>query len=504
MKKIDNKYFKRIFHIGLITLAAVFVSCENELDINNDPNNPTEVPFVTLLSAAEVNLAYTLGGDGTRMPASIVQHYSGHRGQPLNFGQYNITSGDTDGLWASLYDVLIDLRSIEDQTKISGDNLTLGISRVLQVYTFSVATDIFGDIPYTESLKGLANITPAYDKQETIYPALLIVLDQAIVNIKSNAGVNPGSADLIYGGNVTQWEAFANSLKLRLLNHLSKRNPTQALTFLQTNPLLITRSTTTTTNNAQVKFTDIATGANPIYQFDVLSGRKDQAVCSTLVDNMKALSDPRLTLYFLPVKNNGSGLKGQYLGNLPGQDLDDSGENLFSRVGPAYASINSPVTFISAAEVEFIKSEIYFRAGDLAKSKTAYEQAITNDCNAVEDNVKAAKIEPFIEAGIDHIVNSDIATYIANPSVAYNNTLQRIMNQKWIAMYQASYESFVDWRRTGFPVLTPPATNRTNGVTPRRLPYPQKEINVNGASLAAGPGVPIPYVTLTTKVWWDN
>lgn len=480
MKKNDNKYFKRIFHIGLITLAAVFVSCENELDINNDPNNPTEVPFATLLSAAEVNMAYTLGGDGTRMPASIVQHYSGHRGQPLNYGQYNITSADTDGLWASIYDILIDLRSIEDQTKISGDNIYLGISKVLQVYTFSVATDLFGDIPYTESLKGAANITPSYDKQEAIYTSLLSILDQAISEIKSNTGAKPGSADLLYSGDVVKWEAFGNSLKLRLLNHLSKRNPTQALTFLQTNPTLISLNT----NNAKVAFGNIATNANPIYQFDVLSGRKDQAVCSTIVENMKTLSDPRLSLYFLPIKNNGSNLMGKYFGNLPGQDLDDAGENLFSRVGPAYASIDSPVTFISAAEVEFIKAEIYFRANDLVNSKIAYDKAIINDFAAVGAN--------------------NVATYTANPLVAYNNTLQRIMNQKWITMYQASYESFVDWRRTGFPVLTAPLTNRTNGITPRRLPYPQKEINVNSASLAAGPGIPIPYVTLTTKVWWDN
>ncbi|KFF05280.1 SusD/RagB family nutrient-binding outer membrane lipoprotein [Flavobacterium reichenbachii] len=480
MKKIDNKYFKRIFHIGLITLAAVFVSCDNELDINNDPNNPTEVPYATLLSAAEVNLAYTFGGDGTRMPASIVQHYSGHRGQPLNYGQYNITSADTDGLWASIYDILIDLRSIEDQTRTSGDNVYLGASQILQVYTFSVATDLFGDIPYSESLKGASNITPAYDKQDAIYASFLTILDQAIVNVKSNAGAKPGTADLLYSGDIAKWEAFGNSLKLRLLNHLSKRNPTQALAFLQTNPLLIS----TNANNAKVSFGNIATNANPIYQFDVLSGRKDQAVASTIIENMKSLNDPRLSLYFLPVKNNGAGLAGQYLGNLPGQDLDDSGENLFSRVGPAFASINSAVTLISASEVEFIKAEVYFRAGDLANSKIAYDKAITNDFAAVGA--------------------TDATTYIANPLVTYNNTLQRIMNQKWITMFQASYESFVDWRRTGFPVLTSPATNRTNGVTPRRLPYPQKEINVNGASLAAGPGIPVPYVTLTTKVWWDN
>jgi hypothetical protein len=479
MKKIDNIYFKRIFHFGLIAIAVVFVSCDNELDINNDPNNPTEVPLATLLSGAEVNLAYTLGGDGTRMPATIVQHYAGHRGQPLNYGQYNITSADTDGLWTSIYDILVDLRAVEDKTKVSGDKVYLGISQVLQAYTFSIATDLYGDIPYTESLKGASNITPAYNKQETIYPALIALLDEGIQNLKTDAGAKPLAADLLYSGNIVKWEAFANSLKLRLFNHLSKKNPTQALSFLQTNPTLIS----TSANNAKLTFGSTATNANPIHQFDILSGRKDNAVCKTLVDNMKSLNDPRIDKYFLPVKNNGSGFAGQFLGNLPGKDLDDSGENLFSRVGPSYASIDSPVIFMSAAEVEFIKAEIYFRANDLVNSKTAYDKAISND---------------FTALGV-----ANAATYIANPLVTYDNSLKRIMEQKWITMFQGSYESFVDWRRTGFPVLTIPTTNRTNGVTPRRLPYPQIEINVNRASLAAGPGIPVPYVTLTTKVWWD-
>ena len=479
MEKINHNYFKRIFHFGLIALTVLFVSCEKELDINSDPNNPTKVPLATLLSGAEANLAYTHGGSATRIPASIVQHYAGHRGQPLNYSQYNITSSDTDNLWISIYDVLMDLRSIEDQTKSSNDNVYLGISQVLQAYTFSVATDLFGDIPYSESLKGAANITPAYDKQETIYPALIALLDEGITNLRINTGANPGAADLVYNGNIVKWEAFANSLKLRLFNHLSKNNPTQALTFLQTNPTLITSNT----NNAKVSFGTIATNANPIHQFDVLSGRKDQAVSSTIVEKMKALNDSRIDKYFLPVKNNGAGFAGQFLGNLPGQDTDDAGENLFSRVGPSFASINSPVIFMSAAEVEFIKAEVYFRANDLLNSEIAYNNAISNDFSSVGA--------------------PDVATYLSNPLVAYNNTLQRIMEQKWITMFQASYESFVDWRRTGFPVLTPPTTNRTSGVIPRRLPYPQIEINVNRASLQAGPGIPVPYVTLTTRVWWD-
>lgn len=479
MKQFKYISFKRIALFGLMSITAVFTSCESELDINKDPNNPTEVPISTILTAAEVNLAYTIGGEGTRMPANIVQHYGGHRGQPLEYSQFNITPSATDGLWTNAYDVLLDLRTIEGQATVANQNIYAGISQILQAYTFSVATDIFGDIPFSESLKGATNVTPAYDKQETIYPALFTLLDKGIANVKSNTGLNPTTADLIYSGNIAKWESFGNSLKLRLYNHLSKKNPAQALAFLQTNPSLISSSS----NNAKVIFGTSASNANPIHQFDVLSGRKDNAVCQTLVEKMKSLNDPRIPLYFNGVTNNGAGLAGQYFGNIPGQDLDDSGENLFSRVGPAYASIDSPVILMSAAEVEFIKAEIYHRANDFVNSKLAYDKAITADFTALGA--------------------SNALVYLANPLVTYNSTLSRIMEQKWITMFQASYESWVDWRRTGFPTLTAPTVTRTSGVIPRRLPYPQIEINVNGASLAAGPGIPIPFESLKTKVWWD-
>jgi hypothetical protein len=480
MKKDKQRIIKQVLSLCLTVLALTFTSCEQELNINDDPNNPTKVPLSSLLASSEAHLAYLLGGDGTRIPASIVQHYAGHRGQPLDYGQYNITAADSDGLWTELYDILIDLREIEDETKDTDNKTYLGISQVLQAYTFSVATDLFGDIPFSESLKGASNITPKYDKQEDIYNALLSMLDDGIANLNANAGASPGDNDMIYKGDNVKWIALANSIKLRLYNHLSKRTPTAALTFLQTNPSLIELSS----NNAKINFGTVAANANPIHQFDILAGRADNAVCKTIVDKMKSVNDPRIPFFFNPVTNNDNGLAGQYLGNLPGNDSDDSGLNLYSRVGSRFASIDSPVILMSAAEVEFIKSEVYFRSSNNINAKASYEKAITND---------------FTDTGL---TEAQAQTYIL--AVPYDNSLQRIMEQKWITMFQASYESFTDWRRTGFPELTVPTTNRTNGVTPRRLPYPQIEINVNGNSLSNGPGIPIPYETLKTKVWWDN
>ena len=480
MKKIRINISKCAVLLALTAIPLVITSCRQELDINVDPNNPSQATLPGLLSGSQVGLAFALGGEGTRMPASIVQHYAGHRAQPLDYAQYRITSSATDGTWTALYNALMDIKELENKAAASGNQAYLGVSKILQAHAFSVITDLFGDIPFSEALQGRANITPAYDRQEDIYPALITMIDDGVTALR--AGTETIKGDIVYRGDVTKWEKFANSLKLRLLNHLSSRQPNAAANFLATNPSLID----TSADDAKVAFGSVASNANPIHQFDVISGRKDQAVASTIVDKMKALSDPRVSLYFKPIAENDHGLRGQYFGNAPGNDVGDTGESRYSRVGSAYASVKSPVVLMSAAEVNFIKAEVYYRASNAASAQAAYQAAITQD---------------FAALGLS---SSSAAAYLANANVAYNGTLQRIMEQKWITMFQASYESWVDWRRTGYPALTPAANNATSNVIPRNLPYPDVEINSNRANLVAGPGVPIPYTGLSNRVWWDN
>lgn len=476
------KYIKYLNLMWAI-LAALFISsCSKMLDINADPNNPTDVPISTLLPSAQVQLAYVLGGDVSRISGNIVQHYAGHRNQPLEYNQYEITPSSTDGLWGSLYSVVLrDLKAVVDKGTETKEQVYVGVAQILMAQTYSVLTDLYGDIPFSESLQDDQNITPAYDKQEQVYSGIIKLIDDGIINVKSGVGaVPPGADDLVYGGDAENWERYANSLKLRILNHLSKRQPAAAAAFLNSNPKLIDASA----ENATVGFGSTSANANPIYGFDILSGRKDMAVASTVVNKMKTLADPRMDVFFFPVKNNGASRKGQYWGNDPSIDEDDSGENLFSRIGSAYASISSPVVLLSAAEVQFIISEIRLREGKTLEAKTAYDAAIQQD--------------------FEFLGKNNSSTYLLNPLVSFNGTLQRIIEQKWITMYQAPYEAWVDWRRTGFPVLVAGPTTRTGGVIPRKLPYPQLEINLNRASLEAGPGVPVPIESLKDKVWWEN
>ena len=469
------------YKIGLFLMSvALITSCKKALDINQDPNNFTDVPAYLLLPAAEVQMAYTLGGEVSRITGNFTQHYAGHRNQPLEYNQYDVNPAHSDGLWSSLYAITLrDLKSVIDKSRVTGDSVYVGVSQILTAHTFSVLTDLYGDIPFTDALQDAIVITPAYDRQGDIYPTLIDMIDAGIANVKSGIGTGPAGDDLIYGGNEENWERYGNSLKLRLLNHLSKRDPIAAAAFLNTNPALISSNA----QNAQLVFGTSSANANPVYGFDELSGREDMAVASTFVDRLKQLSDPRISKLLFTVKNGGSNRQGQYFGNVPGNDVDDAGEALYSRIGPAYASVSSPVVLISYAEVQFIIAEIRLREGKTAEATTAYNNAIRADFD-------------FLGAG-----SAD--AYLAKPDVAFNNTLQRIMEQKWITMFQAPYESWTDWRRTGFPALTPAIVNRTNNVIPRKLPHPQLEVNLNRVALEAGPGVPVPIESLKERVWWD-
>jgi hypothetical protein len=471
-----------IKNVGVcIFLGLAAASCKKTLDVNTDPNNPTDVPTTVLLPAAEVNLAYTLGGNASRYTGAFIQHYGGHRGQPLEYGQYNFSPSSSDNFWSSMYaGVLRDLKAVVEKSRASGDSMYVGVSQILMAHTFGVLTDLYGDIPFSDALNGVNSIAPKYDKQENIYPALITLIEAGVSNVKSNVGKKPATDDVIYNGTMASWEKYGNSLKLRLLNHLSKVQPNAAGDFLATNPALISSNAET----AKVTFGTVQSNANPMHSFDILSGRKDMAVASTIVNKMKALDDPRIPKYFFPVKSGANA--GQYIGNVPGGDNDDAGETKFSRTGPAFASISSPVILLSYSEVQFIVAEVRLRQNNILAATTAYNNAITADFLFVGNTAAEA------------------TAFLAKPAVAFDGSLSRLMEQKWIVMFQAPYESWTDWRRTGFPVLTPAAINFTQGVIPRKLPYPQFEINLNRASLEAGPGVPVPFESLKQKVWWDK
>ncbi|WP_224997621.1 SusD/RagB family nutrient-binding outer membrane lipoprotein [Cesiribacter sp. SM1] len=495
--------YKRITSLFLL-LALATSSCDDFFDVNESPNSLTEVPPATLLPPIISTLGYYAYGNFSLYTGSIMQYYAGHRGQPLQYAQLDFRASDTDNSWSAIYSgVLEDAAALQQQATVTEQPAYVGIAQILKANSYLLLTDIYGDIPFSQANNIDEFITTEYDAQEAVYNGIIEMLNNGIENVQADDASYVGDEDLIYEGDMDKWVRYANTLKLRALNHLSLRQPNAAQEFLSTNPLLMESNA----DNALVPFFDDVNQYNPRYQFDNVSGREDAAVSETFVNMLTALNDPRFLYYFEPIRNGD--LEGTVAGNYPGDTQDDSGRERFSRVGLSLAGPDAPAVLASYAETQFIIAEVMQRAGNAAAAQEAYENAVTASLN-YHSAVAGGATYPGTGVEIPEISEDDIATYLAQQTVSYSaaaNKLERIMEQKYIALYTMPYEAWVDYRRVGdanYPDLVNPLNNRTQNRIPLRLPYPQLEIDLNGVNLQNGPGIPVPNETLVTQsLWWD-
>src|SRR5450759_69790 len=211
-----------LIKLGVILLLAMFISsCEKWINpkINADPDSVTDVPYNLMLPAIEANMGYILGGDDMRGVTGMWSQYvSGQARQSQTIGKnYNLTEADVDNLWNSAYEGCLMNLSIFITKTGSTNPQARGAGKVLLAYTLGSATDVWGDIPYTEAFLGNGNLKPKYDTQQSIYAAINTLLTEGIADLSTDNTVNVipfGSSanDLIYNGNIPKWIAAAHSL----------------------------------------------------------------------------------------------------------------------------------------------------------------------------------------------------------------------------------------------------------------------------------------------------
>lgn len=440
---------KRLLFI--ILAATLFTSCKKFLDVNQNPNSPSNVSPDVILTASEVQLGYTVGGaDVSLITGIFTQQITGSDRQFVPYGNYVFTADNYTNVWANMYQTMLNLKQLKDMADKNGQKYYSGISGVLLAYSLGVTTDLWGDVPFSDAFQGESlKFKPKYDSQQTLYTTIDGLLTEAITNLNTpsaNAGLRPGNDDVIYNGVPGKWIKFANSLKLKFLLHQSKVDNTVASKIIAglgaAGGILTSNS-----DNAAVNFLQDEARANPLYQF--FTQRDGYATLeSTGSDMLSALNDPRA---------------GQYIG---------SNFNIGSYLGTQ----SSPVNLMTATEVKFIEAEA---------------RAIVNDPGT------EAAYNAAIDLSFDQLGLTGSATYRAQPAVAYSTAagtaVQKVINQKYLALYLQG-EVYTDWRRTGFPVLTPNSSTRP---IPRRYLYPQTELSFNSANVPTG-------ITQDTPVWWDK
>jgi uncharacterized protein (TIGR02145 family) len=388
-----------------------------------------------------------------------------------------------------------------------------GAALVLQAYITSVATDLFGPVPYSEAWGD--NTSPRYDDQEFIYRSLIANLDSA--NSILGTGDEALVGDNLYQGDMFAWKKFANSLRMRLILRMSSQDPIFATTELtrmigdQDNyPIFESNE-----DNASFDYQSSAPDNNPINENR--KTRDDYRVSTTVVDLMWNNS-PNLDYRIALFAENLGVSKGYYIG-LP-NGLTSAGAAAYhgnglkntSKIGSYFTAATAPGVLMNWSEVLFIKSEAALKAyiaGGNAEAETNYRNAVYASYAQFGDALVEANAGVW--ANSDWTIDSLARDFYANDSWTWNpaystdEKMQLIATQKWAAMFDQGLQSWFEWRRTGYPVLNPAEDGLNEGQIPVRVYYPSSEAIFNSVNLAEG----INLLgggedNLNTRVWWNS
>lgn len=471
-----------------ITAVSLFMtSCvSDDPTYNNDQDKSYDVPSETLFTNAEKELTDQLVTPSVNL--SVLRYASQYWAatQYNTEARFNITTRRIgDGHWNALYRTTLgNLQTSKEVILTEGGDATvqknkIALIEILQVYTFQVLVDSYGDVPYTDALKVKEVILPKYEDDAAIYPQLITRLDAAIASLDDSAD-SFGNADFIYGGDVAKWKIFANTLKLKIGLNLADANAALSKSTVESayNAGVILNNT----QNASFNYPGASPMFNPIYANLVASNRNDFVASETIVNAMNTLQDPRRAVYFNAMPD------GTYKGGLNGPT--NIYQN-FSAIGERLKANNFPALLAEATETNFYLAEAAARGYAVGNTtEYYYNRAITAS---------------FENWGIA----SEAPAYLANPAVNYATAAgatykEKIGKQAWIAFFNRPFESWNSYRRLDFPVLVAPANAvaAADGQIPKRYTYPINEQTVNNANWVAA-STAIGGDRLKTHVFWD-
>ncbi|GAB3328306.1 SusD/RagB family nutrient-binding outer membrane lipoprotein [Larkinella ripae] len=467
------------------------VACSDFEDMNVNPNSPSQSNTANLFTGAiRTGIGTTnsqVGPAGFNItPALYVQQFSDvtyiedSRYKTINFSYNGLYAGPLVNLQA-----IIDQNTNEDSKNavaVSGSNNNqIAVARILKAYIFRWMTDRWGDIPYSQALKGAENFSPAFDKQQDIYNDLFKEFKEAAAQFDAGTAVK---GDILLNGDAAKWKKFAASQRLLMALQLSKVDPTKGKTEFAA--ALADGVLASNADNVRYAFLNDANNENPLYNNYVTGNRKDFAVSDVFINYLKKVSDPRLP--YIAATNQ----KGEYAG-APYAAFPPAGPaQNFSLAASTIATQSAPVNVITYAEVLFAQAEAAKLGWTTGDAKALYESAVK------------ASLQQWMGAAY---TEAAYTAYIAKPDVAYADAkaIELIATQRWIALFFQGTQAWNSWRRTGFPVLKP-APSTLNGGTeiPRRLAYPVStegtlnSTNYNAVIASQGPD------TQYTRVWWDK
>jgi hypothetical protein len=385
------------------------------------------------------------------------------------------------------------------------------MARIVRAFSGIVLTDTYGDIPFINAGLGFIekNGTPVYDTQEAVYSHILSELEQATAALGGNARKETG--DILYAGDVTKWKRFGYSLMLRAAMRLSKVNPSKSQEF-------VTKAVAGGLMQSNDDIAIVRHSANfPNIVGSQLNGSEaaNYFMTKPLVDFFQANADPRLDVMavrYIGAINGGTQTEAvatRVPADQIGMPMGFDNTSIAPRavadgVGSFYGysqfdrnkmgSQQAPYFMLTYAQTELLLAEATFRGW-------AQGDPATHFANGIRAHMQQLAIH-----NANMVINaSDIDAYLQAHPLEAGKELELINTQYWVASLFNAEESFANFRRSGYPVLTPNPYPQSaiDGDFIRRLNYHTSEYtnnleNINAAISRQGPD------KLDTRVWWDK
>jgi hypothetical protein len=526
-KSILQVYSKKHSLVLATVIALALTGCTKNFEkYNTNPNALTGAQSNIIAPTAFGPMEQAIFSNYQRAQNLSADSYSGYMQSGIDFGtQNNVTYVMNDG-WNSTgfndeYNlVMAPVHSLAKSTNVKTNYPEMwGVALLIQVEAMSRVTDRFGPIPYSKVATSL--VTAPYDDQQAVYQLFFKQIDTAVTNLKAyiQAGTKTsplGASDYIYGGDYAKWLKFANSLRLRLAMRIVKADATTAQQQAEKAMADSGGLLTDPTDDAAVA----QTGGRENDLHQICGDWQNTNLNASLQTYLVGYNDPRLAIYASPATADaGFNLAGKYVGLRLG--LTESANGNYK----LYAALNTTTTFafatpqiiMTAAEVWFLKAEAALRGwAGAGTTQTDYEQGITTSMsqwgasigNYLNDatSTESAYTDPANSANNSPAVSTITIKWDANAT--QEQQLERIITQKWLAIFPDGQEAWSDWRRTGYPKLFTTANNLSGGIVnsttgARRLPYPSTEQTTNkdaynnALTLLGGAD------NAGTRIWWD-
>lgn len=477
----------------LLLLAPMLYSCDKFVDVNQNPNNPTSVPPATLLPTTTVGMAFANSNTLNSITSLWVQYNAGSANQAAN--NYDIFDVDNqiDNQWSfEIYGgsgTLNNLQLLIEQNQ-DANPVYAGIAKIQKAYVISVATDLWGDVPYTQAGQGLRFPQPRFEKQEDIYlgnatlgiQSLFDLVKEGMADLDKPSPLKPGADDMIYKGDLAKWKRAGNTMLLKFAMQISNRNAALAKSTIES---VLTGNNYINANalDFEVPFGTQNGSQNPLYAFNVVNRNTDLMLSRNLLNISRSLNDTvRLAKFYTKPNNTFVAIV-----NGSAQTATPPALATRSRYNAYVVGANgeAPVRLLTNFQVQFILAEAALMLNTPGDANTYYQAGIR--ASMTKAGMTLAEIEEY---------------FTTNPTVVTltGTTEQKraqILTQKYIAWVGNSIEAYNDWRRTGIPALTLPqnTTGDNPAVIPQRLPYTNNELTRN-------PEAPNPRPKTDVKVWW--